>query len=404
MRSSALDKQLLAIRNREAAAAMHSESLKEKIRRLLLVDFAQLPISQLTGTHNRILVIRPDHLGDVLLTVPAFRALRRQHPNAEIHALVGPWSAEVLAPVNEVDLVLTVPFPGFTRDGKSSLIKPYVLAHTTARKLRRIGYDSVYILRRDHWWGALVAHLAGIPNRVGYDLPDSNLFLNRKVAYQRDHAVRENLRLISADAAANPPSQINYPVFEDARIAIHDLFHENRINRQNPFFVLHVGSGSPIKNWDDEKWAKVADAIADGLGGTAILTGSPAERATAERIASHMKNPAAILAGATDLPGLAALLSEAKLTLGSDSGPLHLAAAVGTPTVALFGPADPAEFSPWGNPERQRVLTSDIACRPCRILDWSGDDLSFHPCVRDITPMQVIDAAWRAMNAAAIPE
>lgn len=399
-----MDKQLLAIRNREAAAALHRESLKEKLRRLLLVDFAQIPIRQLSENHNRILVIRPDHLGDMLLTLPAFRALRRQNPTAEIHALVGAWSAEVLAPIREIDVVLTVPFPGFTRDAKSSLIAPYTLALSTARKLRRIGYDRVYVLRRDHWWGALVAYFAGIPQRIGYDLPDANLFLNQRIPYERNHAVLENLRLVSPDDISNPSLDLNYSGSENARIAVNDLLREKRLDPHQPYFVIHVGSGAEVKNWENEKWAKVADAIADGLGGTAILTGSAVERGTAERIASLMKNPAAILAGETDLPGLAALLSEAKIVLGSDSGPLHLAAGVGTPTVALFGPADPAEFAPWGSPDMHRVLTSDIGCRPCRILDWSGDDLSFHPCVRDITTVQVIDAAWRAINAASSQE
>ena len=81
------------------------------------------------------------------------------------------------------------------------------------------------------------------------------------------------------------------------------------------------------------------------------------------------------------------------MVLGPDSGPLHLAAAVGTPTVSLYGPADPVEFGPWGSRGKHRVLTSPIACRPCRILDWGDDDLAWHPCLADISVKHVVDAA-----------
>ena len=82
--------------------------------------------------------------------------------------------------------------------------------------------------------------------------------------------------------------------------------------------------------------------------------------------------------------------------LGPDSGPLHLAAAVGTPTVALFGPADPVEFGTWGSPEKHIMLWSSIGCRPCRVLDWGGDAPENHPCVREIPVGTVLDAARRA--------
>ena len=88
----------------------------------------------------------------------------------------------------------------------------------------------------------------------------------------------------------------------------------------------------------------------------------------------------------------------AKVVLGPDSGPMHLAAAVGTPTVALFGPADPLEFAPWGSKDKHIVLTSPIGCRPCRVLDWGDDMAKYHPCVNDITIGQVLEAARTVFN------
>ena len=142
----------------------------------------QSPRSRCRGSiirnrNERILLLRPDHLGDVLLTTPAIRALRAAHPDSEIHALVGSWSANVLANFSDLDVVLTLPYPGFTRLKKAGWRSPYQLAATSARILRLIGYNTAIILRPDHWWGALLAYLAGIPRRIGYDLPDVAPFL-----------------------------------------------------------------------------------------------------------------------------------------------------------------------------------------------------------------------------------
>jgi ADP-heptose:LPS heptosyltransferase len=111
-----------------------------------------------------------------------------------------------------------------------------------------------------------------------------------------------------------------------------------------------------------------------------------------------MKQPACVIAGETHIGQLAALYARARVVLGPDSGPLHLAAAVSTPTVTLYGPADPLEFGPWGPREKHIILASDIGCRPCRILDWADDNPDYHPCMRDITIGQVLDAARRVAN------
>lgn len=391
----------LAERNAHLVRAFQAPSLRENLRRALLDSAARLPIAMGKFGSRRILVIRPDHLGDVLLTIPALRALRRAQPNAEIHALVGTWSAEVLAPITEIDMVLTLAFPGFAREAETGgIAEPYILAHQTARKLRRIGYDQAIILRRDHWWGALVAFLAGIPIRVGTDVPNVQQFLTHAHPDVPGHAVVNNYRLVRPlGAGSTPPEQIDYPVSDEARLAVNALLRDRGVDPNGPYGVIHVGSGAAVKNWEAERWAVVASALAGGLGGPIVLTGSSRETADADAISAAVPEGIVKLVGQTDLPALAALYAGARIVLGADSGPLHLAAAVGVPTVTLFGPADPDEFRPWGNPERQRIVTYDIGCRPCRILDWGGDDLAFHPCVRAIQPRHVIEAAWRAINA-----
>ena len=118
-----------------------------------------LPNSLLPTSLPSILVIRPDHLGDLLFTTPALRLLRQNYPGARITALVGPWGAPILANNPHVDEIITLPFPGFTRQAKPSPWQPYTLLRHWARRLRG-QYDLAFVLRFDHWWGALLAQQA----------------------------------------------------------------------------------------------------------------------------------------------------------------------------------------------------------------------------------------------------
>jgi len=152
------------------------------------------------------------------------------------------------------------------------------------------------------------------------------------------------------------------------------------------------------QHWTEEGWAQVADILTEQLNAKVIFTGGDSELGLVQRITSQMKQQAIIMAGDTRVGQLAALFRRAKVVLGPDSGPLHLATTVGTPTVTLFGPADPVEFAPWGPADEHIVLTTSIGCRPCRVIDWSGDDLQNHPCVREITVARVLDAARRVAN------
>lgn len=397
---SDLDREALIWRNRSMTQAVHAMPLKHRIRRGLLQAFAHLPLPEQRGQQDRILLIRPDHLGDVLLTTPAIHALRAAHPNTEIHALVGPWSATVLSNFSDLDVILTLPFPGFNRGAKLSWGSPYQLALESARSLRRIGYGAAVIFRPDHWWGALLAHLAGIPQRVGYDLPDTRPFLTHPVEHRHEHAVLQNTRLVEALVGKVDVNDLalRYPVDDENRGWVAGYLEAWGVGARTPLIAIHPGSGTQVKQWDEAKWAFVADTLADQLDGQVILTGGDHELVLCRRIAAQMKRRPCIAAGDTGIGSLAALFERCAVVLGPDSGPLHLAVAAGAPTVTLFGPADPVEFGSWGSPERQQVLYTNIGCRPCRVLDWGDDDPANHPCVREITAARVLEAARRAMK------
>jgi heptosyltransferase-2/heptosyltransferase-3 len=272
---------------------------------------------------------------------------------------------------------------------------------SAARNLRRIGYGSAIIFRPDHWWGAMVAYLAGIPERIGYNLPDTAPFLTNAIPLQHDHAVTQSLRLVEEWTGAIAPQNAFYrfPVDHVDRGYVDGYLQEWGINANHPIICIHPGSGTWVKHWTEEKWAVVGDTLAEQLGAAIVFTGGDHELQLIRRIAASMKQTYCVIAGETHVGQLGALFSRARVVLGPDSGPLHLAAAVGTPTVTLYGPADPVEFGPWGSPQKHHVVTSNIGCRPCRIIDWADDGPENHPCVREISLAQVLDAARRAANS-----
>ena len=350
-----------------------------------------------------ILVIRPDHLGDLLFTIPALRLLRRVFPTARITALVGPWGEPVLAGSPYVDEVLTCRFPGFQRAAKGSWLEPYRILWYDARSLRTRRFDLALVLRFDHWWGALLAALAGIPRRAGYDIAEMRPNLTQSVPYVGgQHEVVQNLALVSkvagktCEAITWREEPLEFmPAAQDVAWAREFL----DIRQGAKWLAIHAGAGAPVKQWRTSAWVEVGNALAAHLGAGIILTGSSAERLLAEEIAHGLNAPVRLVAGETTLSQLAALLGCCSLAVGPDSGPLHLAVATGTPTVHLFGPASVALFGPWGDPARHQAVMSDWACIPCNRLAYDEKELPRHGCVRDITVEQVIAAGDEAYRS-----
>ncbi len=386
-------------------------SAPHRLRRLMLGGTAAVlrrapaPHTLAEGGRLRVLLIRPDHLGDILLMTPALAALRATWPTAHITCLVGPWGEAVVRRNPSVDEVLTLPFPGFTRQPKASAWDPYQLAYREAQTLRG-RFDIAVILRFDHWWGALLVALARIPLRVGYDVPDVAPFLTTRVPYAPDtHATVLNLALIAAltgrpidpDPIAWP---MTFPVFDAERADAAAWLAERGVGPDDRLIAVHPGAGAEVKLWTNENWSGVADALA-ASGARVLLTGSAEEAALTADIARRMRSPAVDAAGATSLPCLAALLQRCDVVLGPDAGILHLATAVGAPTVRLYGPIDPRKFGPWGDPSRHRIVVAQppLACQFCDRLDYPPADLPLHPCVRWITVAQVLAAARNALES-----
>jgi ADP-heptose:LPS heptosyltransferase len=359
----------------------------------------------------RILLVRPDHLGDMVLTTPVFQALNATLPNAQITLMVGPWSREVAARHPDIDRIIPCAFPGFRRAAQNPFM-PYVMLFRVARQLRRQRYDLAINLRPDFWWGAALLYLTRIPRRVGYAIAPGAPFLNFALPFITPEAATvSSLRLTSAALETlgcapltepytpeRYPTQFAVSVEEEAWVSAR--LQQEGIDAATPIVVIHPGTGAAVKLWRDEAWSHCANALPSLLTSSPpariILTGSESERPMLERIAADITMPPLIISDMS-VGQLAALLRRATLALGVDNGPMHLAVSQGTPTIHIFGPTDPGIYSPWGAPDRHVVIAATRRCPgcpaiPCGRLDFTPRELAEHPCTKLITEETVEQA------------
>lgn len=380
----------------------------------------------------RILLIRPDHLGDMVMTTPILNALKEALPAASITMMVGPWSSEIVARHPAIDRLITCAFPGFRRTAQGPLA-PYVLLLQTAQQLRRGQYDLAINLRPDFWWGAALFYLAHIPRRVGYAIKPATTFLTHALTFRTpEHATISSLRLVSAalqilghESLTEPYIPKRYPLYfvptREEQQTIAQRLEQVGITEQTPIVVIHPGTGAAVKLWRTEGWAACANRLAKVVVGTdlsrlliqppgrdesvptsltslsstrIILTGSTQERTLLDEIACQMTTQPILM---TDMSvgQLAALLARAHLVMGVDSGPLHLAVAQQIPTIRIFGPTDACIFGPWGKAQLHIVISSTRRCPgcptiPCGRLDFTAAEVASHPCVR-LIPEETVE-------------
>ncbi len=322
----------------------------------------------------RVLVIRPDHIGDLVFMSPALSELRSALPQAHLTLSVGPWGAGTAELLPQVDRVEQQLFPGFQRGPKPPLAVPYaqaarLAAHWTGR------YDVCIIARPDHWWGAMTASFAGIPNVFGWSTPETVPFLTDALpTVEGRHEVATNLALLRHVATAlgatvlaqqpivgKPPLRLEVPVAA-ARSA--EEFIARAVGPGREYACVHPGAGAPTKLWPHACYRAVIRELHDRTGLPVLVTGSLAEADLAESIAASSMG-ALPTPGEFSVPELAWVMAQARVCIGSDSGPLHLAAGLGGRTVHIFGPADEAKFGPWSAEQNHRILSADVPCRPC---------------------------------------
>jgi len=342
---------------------------------------------------GRILLIKPSALGDVVHTLPVVATLRRRYPNVALDWLVEEEAADLVRGHPAVSEVLVSGRRRWLRQMRSAATLPAALREARAflRGLRQRRYGAVLDLQ-GLFKSALYVLAAGAPLRVG--LTDgregATWALTHRVTPppQPVHAVERYLALAAAVDATE--------VVRDFTISLaaEDLDTAEAMRRSvaSPCVVLHPAARWPTKLWEADRWRAVAAALgAAGIG--VLLTGSGADRELANTICAGLRPAPRSLAGQLTLKQLSAVLQGADAMVTVDSGPMHIAAAVGTPIVALFGPTDPARTGPCGP---ATILRRALPCSPC--LERRCRIAEQYRCMRDLTVAEVVGAVQRQLE------
>jgi len=313
-----------------------------------------------------ILIVKLSAIGDVIHTLPSLAALRRCYPQAHISWVVEEAASDLLADQPMLDRVLVSRRKRWVRDLKEGRNRAAVLREAAdfLKALRDRPYDLV-IDFHGLFKSAVLVLLSRGRRRLGYDSlqEGSGLVLNEKIPEDMaKHAVERYL-----DFARHLGCETSKPEFPLALQEAHfrrvsELLAEETVDAARGFVAVSPVAYWETKLWDEAKFAAVCDRIVREIGLPVVFTGESPEGPIA-RIRSLMEAPSASAAGETSLRELAALYREAAVLLTTDSGPMHLAAAVGTPVVALFGPTSPERTGPYG--EGHVVVRRDMECSPC---------------------------------------
>jgi heptosyltransferase-1 len=328
----------------------------------------------------RILMVRTSSLGDIVHSLPVLTALRRQLPAAALGWVVEEVFAPVLAGHPDLDQLIVVRLRHWRRRPLAARTLREVAAFLAA--VRRFSPQVTLDLMGNHKAG-VTGLLSLARRRIGHARPgrpepSSTLWLTETVPARGIHAVDRALSLL--DALGLPPEPADFggdKLFRSPPGAASDsspgapplpiagLRTVPRAidrTRPNPFVLLHPGAGWGNKAYPPAWWAETLRLLHAATGWRARVAAAPGEESLAAAVAAGA-GPAAELTSAPDLPALAALLRQAALVLGGDSGPIHLAHAMGTPVLMVMGPTDPARHGPYGAPER--AIHRRLPCSFC---------------------------------------
>lgn len=342
---------------------------------------AKAPLSEALN----ILIRGTNWIGDAVMTLPAVAAVRDTLPGARITVLAKPWVADVYSLCRSIDDVLIYQRPG-VHDGPAGLLR-------LAAGLRERAFDAA-ILMQNAIEAAVIAFLARIPLRAGYNSDGRGLLLTHSV--QRTEAVRrvhqsvyylEMVRALGCRPAGSGTLLI--PGTDHERLA-GELLAGYGLQGHRPLVGMAPGATyGPAKKWFPERFSSVADRLVDGFSAHILLFGSPEDAETAAAVQARAKHPMVDLTGKTGLREAMSLIGRCRLFISNDSGLMHVAAALGVPTVAIFGSTNPATTSPTG--ANHIIVHRDVACSPClkpdcptdfRCMDLIGTDDVYEAAVR----------------------
>jgi 3-deoxy-D-manno-octulosonic-acid transferase/heptosyltransferase-1 len=344
-----------------------------------------------------ILIVKLSAIGDVIHTLPSLAALRKHYPDAHITWVVEEMASDLVMDHPHLDRVLVSRRKGWIGDlRRGRLGDAFKEIKSFLSELRARPYDLVIdfhgLLK-----SAVIVLLSGGNRKLGYESlqEGSGLFYNEKIPEDMDkHAVDRYLDFVRHLGVHVETPEFMLAIGPENETRVRALLDAGGIDPGDPFVAVSPQALWETKLWSDQKFAQLSERILQELNVPVVFTGGDAS--ATEGIQSFMTLPSVDLAGRTTLRDLACLFRQASLLVTTDSGPMHLAAAVETPVVALFGPTDPARTGPYG--DGHTVIRMEMPCSPCffRTCDTKL-------CMREITVEDVFQAVRKKLGEISAP-
>ena len=346
------------------------------------------------GQARNVLAIRLDQMGDVLMTTPALHALRSGARDRRVTLLTSPSGAALAPLLSDVDDVIVYEAPWMkSAEGRSDPTPDLALIE----RLRAASFDAAVVFNvctQSSMPAVMLTYLAGIPLRAAYfrekayglltdGIPDPDVMGTRTLR----HEVRRQLDLVAALGAVTDDERMRVDLQSNAVATAWSMLAAHGIEpAERNWALIHPGSTAASRRYLPESYGIAAAALARRHGWRVVVTGGPSDRELVDRIES-VAPEVVRLEDEMQLGVLAALISLAPVLIANNSGPAHLAAAVGTPVVSLYALTNP-QHTPWGVPAR--VLNHDVPCRNCL---RSVCPMGHHLCLRGVAPEQIVEAA-----------
>ncbi len=356
-----------------------------------------MPLTEWKKAVN-ILCVRLDAAGDVLMTTPALKALKEAKRGRRLTLLASSSGAAIAKLVPVIDDVIIYDAPWVKND---VVCRDSRKEYSMVRQLRSMKFDAAVIFcvfSQNPLPAAFLCHLADIPLRLAYCRenpykilthwipdPEPNKFIR--------HEVERQLDLVKAIGCVPADEHFSLRVPGSAIRCVRQLLQQLNNGSRLPSVIIHPGATALSRRYPAENFAVVADLVVKELGTNVIFTGTLSELNLVDRVRSLMIMPSHSLAGRLDIGKLCALISSVNLIITNNTGPAHIAAAVGTKMVDIYALTNP-QHTPWK--VESRVLSHDVPCKYCyRSVCPEGH----HNCLRLISPMKVIQAASELLNS-----
>jgi ADP-heptose:LPS heptosyltransferase len=336
-----------------------------------------------------IILLRLDRIGDFILGVPAYRALRKRYPEARITAVVSSYTVPLAERCPYFDEVMV--FDALWLKPGNNPLSRWMSAFRLVRFLRALKADWVVDFRDQSRLDPLVTGLSGARVRAGFARGIGRFLLNRSAPLPSSslHQVERNLLLLDALGVPRDGTRLEMWTQErDRKTAASHLPSQGSLPG-TPRIAVHVGAATPSKRWNEDAFASVLHELYASVRADLFLLGDTSDVPFAHEVLDDVKCPVVNLVGKLSLNEMAAVLRDCQVFVGCDSGSSHIAAACGVPVVCLFSAAnEPKVWRPWG--EKVKVLTRQPDCAPCHSYQCLRDDGYF--CMDEIEPEEVVEA------------